>query len=140
MTKPPGELLEFKGDAVFHRIGGGTLDNLRLKPAETHLRPPGFSVLSGGTPQEAARQIREAFPNAIKLHKAAETIGSATLEAIRAAGFDVISDPTQKFPNHARVIHPQRLAGFADESLKKLSKVFKETANASDTTLLKPIS
>jgi hypothetical protein len=117
----------FEEGTVFHRIGGGFLNNLRLKSAETLLKPPGFSVLTGGTPQDAARQIRNAFPNAIKLHKAAETIGSATLEEIRAAGFDVVPDPTKRFPNHARVIHPQGLAGFTDVNLEKLSKVFKET-------------
>lgn len=51
--------LSFKQGTVFHRIGGSSLDNLRL--------------------------------------------------------------------NHARVIHPQGLAGFTDENLEKLSKVFKET-------------
>ncbi|MCI0697781.1 hypothetical protein L0337_38010 [candidate division KSB1 bacterium] len=119
--------LSFKQGTVFHRIGGSSLDNLRLKPVETTLIPPGFSVLTDGTPREAAKQIRNAFPSAIKLHKAAETIGSATLEEIRAIGFDVAPDPTRKFPNHARVIHPQGLAGFTDENLEKLSKVFKET-------------
>ncbi len=116
----------FEEGTVFHRIGGGSLNNLRLKSAETLLTPPGFSVLTGGTPQDAARQIRDAFPNAVKLHKTAETIGSATLEEIRAVGFDVISDPTKKFPNHARVIHPQGLVGFTDENLEKLSKKLKE--------------
>jgi hypothetical protein len=118
----------FEEGTVFHRIGGGSLNNLRLKSAETLLTPSGFSVLTGGTPQEAAVKIRNAFPNAIKLHKAAETIGSATLEEIRAVGFDVIPDPTKKFPNHARVIHPQGLAGFTDENLEKLSKALKETS------------
>jgi len=116
----------FEPGTVFHRIGGGSLNNLRLKLAETHLTPPGFSVLTGGTPQEAAKQIQDAFPNAIRLQRAAETIGSATLEEIRAAGFEVIPDSTKKFPNHARVIHPQGLAGFTDERLEKLSKAFKE--------------
>jgi hypothetical protein len=117
----------FEEGTVFHRIGGGYFNNLRLKSAETLLKPPGFSVLTGGTPQDAARQIRDVFPNAVKLHKVAETVGSATIEEIHAVGFDVISDPTKKFPNHARVIHQQGLLGFTDENLEKLSKVFKET-------------
>jgi hypothetical protein len=57
---------------VFHRIGGGSVGNLRLKAAETRLNPPGFSVLADGMPQEAAQQVRDAFPAAVGLHKAAE--------------------------------------------------------------------
>lgn len=33
-----------------HRIGGGTVENLRLKPAEAVLEPPGISVLKAPTP------------------------------------------------------------------------------------------
>src|SRR5262245_58803143 len=83
-----------------HRIGGGRADNLRLKPAEAAIDPPGISLLHCPTPEEAAHQIRSAFPAATRLHEAAKVMGSATAERIRAAGFDVISDPTRRLPNH----------------------------------------
>jgi hypothetical protein len=51
-------------------------------------------------------------------------VGSATEDGIRGAGFDVIPNPTTKFPNHHRIIHPQGVAGFIDENLARLSKTF----------------
>lgn len=114
-------------DAI-HRIGGGGLESLRLKQRERSLVPPGISVLRGGTPQEAARQVRDAFPNATRLHRAAETIGTTAIDEIRAAGFDIIPDPSRKLPNHHRIVHPDGAAGFDDEeNLKKLSQVFQDT-------------
>ena len=115
------------GDSVVHRIGGGQAENLALKPREMVDNPPGFSVLEGGTPQAARKQMIEAFPKATNLHKAAETVGTATVQDVRKAGFDVIHDPTKNFPNHASVIHPEGLAGFTPENLEKLSKVFRNT-------------
>jgi hypothetical protein len=110
-----------------HRIGGGTLENLRLKPAEAALEPPGISVLKNPTPGEAAAQMRAAFPKAPGLHKTAKTVGSTSDEAIRSAGFDVIANPTRKLPNHYRIIHPEGAAGFTDENLTKLASVFTNT-------------
>jgi hypothetical protein len=46
-----------------HRIGGGSVENLRLKPQEAALMPPGISLLQAPSPGEAARQIQEAFPS-----------------------------------------------------------------------------
>ena len=57
-------------------------------------------------------------------NEAAETVGSTTEEAIRGAGFDIMPDPTRKFPNHNRIIHPEGAAGFIDENLARLSKAF----------------
>ena len=111
-----------------HRIGGGNVDNLALKARETKLDPPGISVLQGGTPSEAAAQMRAAFPNATGLHKAAECVGSSCTAKIRSAGFDVIPNPTDKFPNHFRLIHPDGAAGFTPQNLEKLSKAFKNTS------------
>jgi len=110
-----------------HRIGGGRVENLRLKPAESDLDPPGISVLKAGAPADAAEQVKAAFPNAAKLREAARTVGSTTEEAIRGAGFDVVRDPTRKFPNHHRMIHPQGVAGFVDEDLARLSEAFTDT-------------
>lgn len=111
----------------FQRIGGVSLENLRLKPAETHLRPPGISLLKCDAPEEAAAQIKAAFPVAPKLHEAAKVVGSATLEEIQAAGFDVIPDPTRRFPNHHRLVHPDGVAGFQEANLERLSRAFLET-------------
>ncbi len=110
-----------------HRIGGGNVENLRLKPKEATLNPPGISVLKAPSPADAARQIREAFPNAEELHEAARVVGSTTAEKIQSAGFDVMPNPTRKLPNHHRVIHPDGAAGFGDENLKRLSEVFTDT-------------
>ncbi len=114
-------------DGDIHRIGGGSVENLRLKPQETRLNPPGISVLKAPTPREAADQIRAAFPRAVDLHEAAKLVGTTTVEKIRAAGFDVIPDPSRKLPNHHRLIHPDGAAGFSDENLQKLSEAFTDT-------------
>ncbi len=113
--------------ADLHRIGGGDLDNLRLKPRETYLNPPGISVLKAATPGEAAKQMRAAFPKAKKLHEAVKTVGATTEDLIRKAGFDLIHVPSQVFPNHYRIIHPDGVAGFSDANLAKLAQVFSNT-------------
>src|SRR5438876_11327413 len=111
-----------------HRIGGGSVENLRLKPREARMNPPGISVLRSPSPSEAARQIREEFPEAGELHEAARVVGSATAAKIRSAGFDLIPNPTRRFPNHHRIIHPDGAAGFNDENLRRLAEVFINTA------------
>lgn len=69
----------------------------------------------------------EAFPKATELQKQAEVVGTATVKEIREAGFDVIHDPTRKFTNHGRVVHPEGLSGWTNEALEGLSKAFKNT-------------
>ena len=71
--------------------------------------------------------MREAFPKASGLQRAAETVASGSADKIRAAGFDVIEDPTNKFPNHARIIRPNWEAGFNDYNLGKLSDALGST-------------
>ncbi len=125
-----GESSAVPPETVAHRIGGGALANLHLKPREQTLTPPGFSVLLGGTPAQAGEQMRQAFPDPKKyarIHKASETVGSATIDSITKAGFVVIADPSAKFPNHARITHPDGVAGFSDANLDRLSKVFQDT-------------
>jgi hypothetical protein len=108
-----------------HRVGGGDTDNLKLRPAEEKLQPPGISVLIGGTPDQAAADFRRVFGPHSSLGKKASVIGAADLDRIRDAGFDVIEDPTRNFPNHGRLIHPtQGAASFNDENLKRLSQAF----------------
>jgi hypothetical protein len=111
-----------------HRIGGGSVDNLRLKVKDATLNPPGVSVLKAPSPGDAARQMKGAFPSAAGLHQAADLIGSSTTEKIRSAGFDMMPNPTRKLPNHHRIIHPAGAAGFTDENLKKLSEAFTNTS------------
>jgi hypothetical protein len=118
-------------DTVVHRIGGKDIVNVRLKPREEVLQPPGFSVLVGGTPAQAAEQMRQAFPDPVKfarIRQLSDGVASATVAAIRAAGFDVRPEPSGKFPNHARLIHPAGIAGFSDPNLAHLASVFQETA------------
>jgi hypothetical protein len=95
------------------------------------LVPPGFSVLVGGTAEDAAEQMRRAFPDPqtfAKLHAASATVGSATVAAIRAAGYHVQLLPTTNFPNHGRIVHPDPAMGFADDSLQQLAQAFMNTS------------
>jgi hypothetical protein len=119
---------------IVHRIGGGSVENLRLKPKEQMQTPPGISVLLGGTAREAAEQVRRAFPYATRLRAAAKTVGSATVDEIRRAGFDVMPDPTRHFENHGRLIHPDGVAGFRDDNLVTLAQVFRTTSGLNDAS------
>ena len=110
-----------------HRIGGGSVGNLRLKLAEEKLDPPGISVLKAPAPVDVVAQVRSAFPGATRLLEAAKVIGTTSEEAIRQAGFELLPDPTRRFPNHHRIIHPAGAAGFTDENLARLSAAFSET-------------
>ncbi|MBD2182466.1 hypothetical protein H6S82_20485 [Planktothrix sp. FACHB-1355] len=122
-----GVLVHNTCDRDINRIGGGSPDNLKLKPAEQKLNPPGISVLKGGSPAEAAQQMKKAFPNAAGLHEAAKVVGSTNEALIRSAGFDIMPAPTKKFPNHHRITHPNGGKGFNDENLSRLSDVFTDT-------------
>ena len=113
-------------DVVVHRVGGAGLANLRLKPVEERLQPPGFSLQVGGTPCEAADRIRAVYRTSRKW-AAPMDVGTTTVGAIRAAGFDAIADPTASFPFHARLIHPLGVSGFTDADLIRLAAVFSAT-------------
>src|SRR6266404_6553918 len=103
---------EISPDMVLHRVGGGNLANLRLTPIDRGEIPPGISILVGGTPQDAATQMRRVFPKSRKWQAKAQTVGTTTAAAVRRAGFEIVPDPTSRFPNHARLIHPAGIAGF----------------------------
>lgn len=109
-------------DESIHRVGGGSVENLALKPAETGLTPPGISTLRGGSPAEAVEAMRRRFPRMAPRGKT--TVGTAPAEQIRRAGFDVIMDATPRFPQHARLIHPDGVAGFTQENLERLAHCF----------------
>jgi RHS repeat-associated protein len=111
-----------------NRIGGGSAENLALKPREATLNPPGISVLQGGTPQEAAATMRQAFPNATGIQQQASTVGSATAKDVRAAGFDLKVNPSKKLPTHVRLTHPKGEKGFSPENRQALSERFKDTS------------
>jgi hypothetical protein len=116
---------EAAGD--IHRIGGGTVENLRLKPREAALDVPGISVIKAPTPDDAAREIRMGFPRARGLHEQAGTIGTTSEEAIRSVGFGIIPTPSAALPNHHRITHPEGAAGFQDDNLAKLAEIFVDT-------------
>jgi hypothetical protein len=123
--------MDIASDTVVHRIGGKEIANLRLKPREQTLQPPGISLLAGGTPAEAAEQMRQAFPDPVKFARirgSCSVVASATVAAIQVVGFEVRSEPSTKFPNHARLTHPEGVAGFSDANLALLVSVFNETA------------
>ncbi len=117
-----------QGAGDLHRIGGGTVENLRLKPSEAKLNPPGISVLRAPTPQDAAQQVRGAFPEATDLLEQAKIIGSTTEQQVRDVGFEVIPNPTRRLPNHQRIVHPEGVVGFNENNLKRLSEVFTNTS------------
>jgi hypothetical protein len=119
--------LEDSGNRNLHRIGGASIENLRLKPHEAVLNPPGISVLKATTPAEAAKQMRTAYPNATGLHEAAKTVASTTEALIRSVGFDVISNPSRRLAAHHEIVHPDGAAGFCDDNLARLAAVFVTT-------------
>ena len=122
-----GKAEDIAPETVVHRVGGGSLTNLRLSAIDRQQTPPGISVLLGGTPQEAAEQMRQAFPKSRKWLQTVSIVGTTTAESIRQAGFEIIPDPTSRFPNHARLIHPNGEAGFSDDNLAALAQVFQDT-------------
>jgi hypothetical protein len=73
------------------------------------LTPPGVSVIRAGSAQEATAIWNKAFPN-----RPAMSVGELSAKEIRAAGFDVIHDPSKGAlgENHARLIHPEGVKGF----------------------------
>ena len=114
-------------DTKVHRIGGADAAALQLKPAERKSTPPGISLLRAESPEEAAHLAKDVAQKQgwTRMATAAETMGSATAADIRAAGFDVIHDPTATWGEaHARLIHPQGEQGFTPENLQKLANVF----------------
>jgi hypothetical protein len=100
---------------------------LRLKPQELLLTPPGISVLIEDSAGAAAAAMRRAYSRSRKWRTAAGIVASATLGEIRSAGFDVIANPTPTFPTHARLIHPDGVAGFGEENLAILAAAFQTT-------------
>jgi hypothetical protein len=122
-----GKPQEVAPETVVHRVGGGDVPNLSLSAMDRTQMPPGVSVLLGGTPQDAAQQMRAAFPRSKKWAAIAHTVGSTTAAAVRGAGFEIVPDPTSRFPNHARLIHPGGEAGFTNEHLERLALVFQNT-------------
>jgi len=125
---------EIAPETPVHRIGGVSIANLQLKPREKDLETPGISIFLGATAQDAARQVRDAFPNATRLIAATSTVATATAGAIRRVGFDVVRAPTRRFANHDRLLHPDGADGFSDENLQALSRSFGQTAGADHAT------
>ena len=119
-----GKAADVAPEMIVHRVGGGDSANLKLSSLDRQLVPPGLSTLLGGTPQEAAQAMRRAFPGSRKWQRIAGTVGTTTAAALRQTGFEIVPDPTDRFPNHARIIHPSGLAGFTDENLAILAQVF----------------
>jgi hypothetical protein len=66
-------------------------------------------------------------PKGKRLQQQAKTMGSASEEAIRDAGFAVMPAPSVALPNHHRIIHPDGVAGFSDENLARLAEAFANT-------------
>ncbi len=122
-----GKPEEIAPETRVHRLGGGGLANLRLSLLDRKLMPPGISVLLGGTARGAADQMRQAFPRSRKWQETAQTVGTTTAAAVRQAGFEIVPDPTSRFPNHARLVHPEGVVGFTEAHLEVLAQAFQDT-------------
>ena len=72
--------------------------------------------------------MRAVFKPGSRMWEESHLIGSASLDDIQAAGFDVMPNPTADFPNHFRLIHRDGISGFSDANLQELSKIFANTA------------
>ena len=107
-----------------HRIGGGGIENLRLKPTELGIDPPGISVLRGDSPVEMAKAFLAALRPSKKLKQYAKVVGSTNEEKIREAGFVLFHNPTSNHANHYRIIHPDGIAGFNEANLTVLAAAF----------------
>jgi hypothetical protein len=102
------------------RIGGSKPSNLKLSGIEKTLTPPGKSLLISTDAQSAAAQFRT-----VTGRNDFSITGKISLAGVREAGFGVISNPTRRLPNHARLIHPLGVAGFASlENRQRLSANF----------------
>ena len=124
---PLGRREDIPAETVVYRVGGGSVAILRLSSLDAKQTPPGISVLLGGTAQGAAAQLRGAFPRSRKWRQTTHTIGTTTAAAIREAGFEIVPEPTARFPNHARLVHPKGVPGFSDENLQILAAAFQNT-------------
>lgn len=113
-------------DVIVHRVGGAEGENLRLGPLDSAAVPPGISVLLDGTPQEAGAVMRRAFGSK-KWHAKSSVVATATAAGIRSVVFELIFMPTNRLPNHARIIHPLGVLGFTDENLTALASMFSLT-------------
>jgi hypothetical protein len=68
--------------------------------------------------------MRRVFHRSKKWQALSRAVGSTTVEAVRAAGFDVVPDPTPNFSNHGLIVHVQGVDGFIDDNLARLSDRF----------------
>lgn len=122
----PGESLS---DATrLFRIGGSDITNLGSKSAEMGLNPPGISVIRAQTAEEAGQIMKDALPNATRLHDVinAGNIAEIDAKSIREAGFDIIHMPTGTiWDAHIILIHSDGIDGFNKSNLSLLSAKFK---------------
>ncbi|MEQ1831206.1 MAG: hypothetical protein ABL921_34990, partial [Pirellula sp.] len=112
-----------EGDLLVNRLGGGGLENLQLSESDRKGARWGLSVLLGGTPQAAADQARNVYPNSPAVQERSNTVGTTTAGAITKAGFIVKPDPSRIGANHALIQHPGGIPGY-DANVFKLPPLF----------------
>jgi hypothetical protein len=110
-------------ETLIHRIGPNTIENFELNAREKRIPPFGISVLIGGSPEQAAKDMITAI-NSKRMRELTKSVSTASLKQIRSVGFDVVSSPTPNFPNHGTLLHSQGSAGFAYDHLESLVDVF----------------
>jgi hypothetical protein len=117
------------------RIGGGKASNLKIKNSEKGLSPPGISLFIGRNAQEVSLLFKTTIlaqiasgaisqGRGLDLISQSSIVGQSTLKGIMSSGFSVMPNPTAKFPNHARLVHPIGSEGFNLENRQTLSKQF----------------
>ncbi len=92
------ESLHVNDQVQIHRIGGANIENLSLKSDEAALMPPGISVLRSISPADAGEEMRRQFPRVAP--RGMTVVASTTVGEVRKVGFDVIMNPTRRFPQH----------------------------------------
>jgi hypothetical protein len=72
-----------------------------LRESEKLENPPGFSVLIGGTAQDAAADMMKAYKDKRKhsrIHEMIKKTSTTSVLRIRQTGFDVVAAPTKRLP------------------------------------------
>lgn len=109
------------------RVGGGAPSNLKLKPRERDLNPPGISFLAGFDAKSVALQFKAVMlaRGQIKAAAQATIMGRIPIQSAFKHGFTPMVNPTAAFPNHIRLTHRMGVEGFSNLlNRQKLSQEF----------------
>ena len=114
------------GSRGIHRIGGASVENLRLKPRSGPRRPRDLRHRAP-TAKVAANEMRTGLPKAKGAPRGGENhrLDHGRSDSQRRLRYH--PHGLHALPNHHRIIHPEGVAGFNDENLARLAEVFVNT-------------